>query len=118
MKTLCLTAAIAFTVATTASAQPGESAQPAAPTCVQTYNIDHTKAPDDKSILFYMRDGTILRSQLRNACPTLSINGFSYVSNPAPQLCAGLQTIRVLRTGAVCMMGPFMRYTPPPRPAN
>jgi hypothetical protein len=112
MKTLCLAATIAFAAATTANAQP------AAPSCIQTYNIDHTRSPDDKTILFYMRDGTVLQSNLRNACPGLRINGFSYVSNPAPQLCASLQTVRVLRVGAVCMMGPFMPYTPPPKPAN
>jgi hypothetical protein len=112
MKALLTAAAMAALVTTAANAQP------AAPTCIQTYNIDHTKSPDDRTILFYMRDGTIYQSNLRNACPGLHINGFSYVSNPAPQFCAGLQTIRVLRIGGVCMLGPFMPYTAPAKPAN
>ncbi len=114
MKTLCLTATPAFAAATAANAQPAANA----PACIQTYNIDHTRAPDDKTILFYMRGGTVLQTNTRNACPGLSINGFRYVSDPAPQFCPGLQTIRVLRIGGVCMLTPFVPYAAPPKVAN
>jgi hypothetical protein len=114
MKTLFATAALTLAMTLAANAQPASPP----PTCIQTYNIDHTRAPNDKTILFYMRDGTVLQTNLRNACPGLSINGFSYVSDPAPQFCPNVQTIRVLRIGGVCMLSPFVRYVAPPKPAN
>jgi hypothetical protein len=117
MRALLATAA-AVTLAATlaANAQPVPPAS--GPACIETYNIDHTKAPDDRTILFYMRDGSVLQTNTRNACSGLSINGFAYVSNPAPQFCPGLQTIRVLRIGGVCMLTPFVPYVAAPKPAN
>jgi hypothetical protein len=108
MRALLLIAATAAFLAGNANAQP-------APTCILTHLIDHTKAPDDRTILFYMKDGTVYQSALRNNCPGLRINGFGYVSNPADQLCPNLQSVRVLRSGGVCMMGPLTTVpaTPP-----
>lgn len=116
MKTLLTTAAFTLAATLAAGAQPATPA--AGPMCIQTYNIDHTRAPNDHTILFYMKDGTVLQTNTRNACPGLSINGFRYVSDPAPQFCPNVQSIRVLRMGGVCMLGPFTPYTPPPKPAN
>ena len=110
-----LLAASAFTLAATLAA----NAQPApGPMCIETYNIDHTRAPDDHTILFYMKNGTVLQTNTRNGCPGLSINGFRYVSDPAPEFCPNVQSIRVLRVGSVCMLGPFAPYTPAPKPQN
>ena len=119
MRTLAIAAAtLALAAATNAIAQPAPPPPATGPTCIQTYNIDHTRAPDDRTILFYMKDGTVLQTSTRSACPGLAVNGFAYVSNPAPQFCPNVQTIRVLRIGGVCMLGPFVPYTPPPKPAN
>ncbi|HEY1836174.1 MAG TPA: hypothetical protein VGG36_00830 [Rhizomicrobium sp.] len=115
---LIIAAAATLTAATASQAQPQAQTVSKTPDCIQTYNIDHTKAPNDKTILFYMRSGAVYQSNLRGVCPGLSINGFSYVSSPAPQLCPNVQTIRVLRTGSVCMMSAFVPYTPPPKPVN
>jgi hypothetical protein len=74
--------------------------------------IDHTKTPDDRTILFTMKNGAVYRSTLPATCPQLSFNGFSYVATPPDQICGNLQTIRVIRTGAVCMLGPLVQMTP------
>lgn len=117
MKTL-LTAA-AFTLAATLAVNAQPATAPAPPlACVQTYNIDHTKAPDDHTILWYMRDGTVLQTNTRGMCAGLSFNGFRYVSNPAPEFCPNVQSIRVLRVGSVCMLGPFVPYVAPPKATN
>jgi hypothetical protein len=115
---LATTAAVTLAATLAANAQPVPPPPASGPTCIQTYNIDHTKAPDDRTILFYMRDGSVLQTNTRNVCSGLSINGFAYVSNPAPQFCPGLQTIRVLRIGGVCMLTPFVPYVAPPKPVN
>jgi hypothetical protein len=80
--------------------------------CIQTWQIDHTKAPDDKSIIFYMKDGSAYQSTLQAVCPELRINGFSYVATPPAQVCGSMQSIRVLRTGSVCLLGPLVPITP------
>lgn len=80
--------------------------------CIETWQIDHTKAPDDKTIIFYMKDRSAYQSTLQSVCPELRINGFSYVATPPAQICGGLQSIRVLRTGSVCLLGPLVPITP------
>lgn len=76
--------------------------------CIHTVDIDHTRAPDDRTILFYMRDGRVWSSTLRSNCPELSFNGFVYGPTPPDNICGNLQTIRVIRSGAVCEIGPLV----------
>ncbi len=59
-----------------------------------------------------MRDGTVWRNTLRNSCPDLMFHGFSYVLRGPNEICENMQTIRVIRTGQVCMLGSFARLTP------
>jgi len=82
--------------------------------CLRGYWIDHTKAPDDKTIIFYMKDNTRWITHLKSLCPQLMINGFTYVATPPDDICGSLEAIKSNRSGAVCMMGPFEPYTPPP----
>jgi hypothetical protein len=118
MKTLAVLAAAATAlVASTALAQ-SPSMAPAmapAPMCLHSQDIDHTKAPNDRTVLIYMRDGKIWQSKLRTVCPQISFNGFSYDATPPEDLCPNVQIIRVIRTGTVCSMGPLEPYTPPPK---
>lgn len=81
--------------------------------CIRTMDIDHTRAPDDHTILFYMRDGKVWSTTLASNCPELSFNGFVYGPTPPDNICGNLQTIRVIRSGAVCEMGPLVPVTPP-----
>ena len=80
--------------------------------CIQTNGIDHTSVPDSRTILFHMKDGRVLKNALRNACPELRFNGFEYDASPSGQICGNLQSIRVIRTGAVCLLGPFTPVKP------
>jgi hypothetical protein len=96
-----------------ALAQTG--APPQAPVCLQTFLIDHTHVVDPKTILFYMRDGTVWRNALIGTCPGLMFNGFVYVT-PENDICAKQQSIRVLVTRDVCMLGEFTRYVRPAAP--
>jgi hypothetical protein len=60
-----------------------------------------------------MKDGKIWSTTLTAPCPELSFNGFVYGPTPPGDICGNLQTIRVIRSGAVCEMGPLMPATPP-----
>ncbi|HEX3675210.1 MAG TPA: hypothetical protein VHU87_13135 [Rhizomicrobium sp.] len=80
-------------------------------TCLRSMDIDHTSVPDGRTLLFHMKDGHVWKNALMNDCPGLKFNGFIYDASPNGEICGNLQTIRVLHTGSVCMLGPF---TPAP----
>ncbi len=99
-------AVIAMLLATAmASATP---ALAAANICLQTDRIDRTTVVNPKTILFRMKDGKVWRSDMRTACLSLKFYGFAYVTH-ADEICGGEQTIRVLNTDEVCLLG---RFTP------
>ena len=75
------------------------------PLCLRSIDIDHTKTPNDHTILFFMKDGKVWSSTLRSDCPELVFNGFEYAPAPRDSICTNMQTIRVLKSGAVCEMG-------------
>lgn len=109
MKVVALSAALLLTAgADTGMAQPAQKAN----ICLKTYLIDHTKSPDDRTIIFTMKDGSSYQSNLTGNCPELSINGFAYVATPPSDVCGNLQSIRVIRTGSVCLLGPLVQITP------
>jgi hypothetical protein len=115
MKALAISLAIAaFAVASPAMAQTSP-ASGSGNVCLRSELIDHTRTPNDKTILFYMRDGKVWESDLRGSCPELTFNGFAYVATPPDEICGRFQSIRVIRTGFVCMLGPFVPYVAPPK---
>jgi hypothetical protein len=88
-------------------------ASAAGPTCLQIVRIDHTTIPDDSTILFHMRDGSIWKNSLPTPCVGLRIeNGFGY-DTATDDICSNLQTIRVLRHGSICTLGTFTPYERP-----
>jgi hypothetical protein len=102
MKSAVAAGVVLFAVAGSAAAQEKRP-----PVCIRTIDIDHTRAPDDRTILFYMKDRNVWRATLRSDCPELRFNGFEYGPTPPDNICANLQTIRVLKSGAVCEIGPL-----------
>ena len=79
-----------------------------APHCVLIAQIDHTQVVDDRSILFFLKGGEVLRNTLQDKCVGLKMSdrGFTYVVR-ADEVCGNLQTIRVNDTGEICNLGPF-----------
>jgi hypothetical protein len=87
----------------------------AAPVCLTSYLIDHTSVQkDDRTILFYMKDGKVFSNTLLAACPSLHFHGYELgITGGNEQLCSNQQSIHVLVTHEVCQMGAFVPYTPP-----
>jgi hypothetical protein len=77
-----------------------------APVCLQSNRIDRTTVVNPKTILFRMKDGKVWRSTLATPCLGLKFNGFVYVTH-ADEVCGGSQSIRVLQTDQVCLLGRF-----------
>lgn len=119
MRRILLGAALAVLLGATAQAQPAaKTTHGHGGMCLNTMNIDHTTTPDNRTILFHMRDGKIWKNTLTSYCSGLRFYGFAYVATPPHQICGNLQSIRVLHSGSVCMLGPFEPYTPPKKKAT
>ena len=101
---LCLLISV---TAGAAMAQPDKT-----PVCLRALDIDHTKAPDDHTILFFMKNGSAWSTTLKSDCPGLRFNGFAYGPTPPDDICANAQTIRVLKSGAVCEIGALVPAKP------
>lgn len=115
MKTIVIGALLAALAAVPAMAQPEASAPKPNNVCLWTYLIDHTTIKDKgKAIVFHMRNGKDWINTLKAPCPALQFNGFAYVTRNG-QICSNMETIMVLRTHQVCMLGNFEPYTPAPR---
>jgi hypothetical protein len=92
---------------------PGQVAAAQNSICLKTYMIDHTRIPDDKTILFAMKDGSMWQNSLPFSCPGLSFEGgFAYTAS-FDEVCSNAQAIRVLRQNSQCMLGAFTPYSPP-----
>jgi len=110
MRRILIGAALAAVAIAPALAEP-----PAAPKCLRSMDIKNTTVPNDRTILFHMNNGTVWRNDLGNLCPELKFNGFIYVATPPDDICGNLQSIKVIHTGAVCLLGPFSLETAPPQ---
>ena len=111
MKSFFMIAALALGLTSAAQAQnpPATSGS----ICLRSMDISNTTTPNDKTILFHMRGGKVYRNDLRGTCSGLSFNGFAYEATPPDQICGNLQIIHVLKTHAVCSLGPFTEVSKP-----
>jgi len=116
VKTLLFATAMIVGIASAAQAQDAAPPKPA-PKCLRTFDIRNTTTPDDKTIIFHMNNGDVWRNDLRGTCSGLTFNGFRYDVTPPSDICGNQQIIHVLRTHAVCALGPFSA-APKPAPAG
>jgi hypothetical protein len=106
MKTIAKSAVMAVLIAFAAGPAGADV------TCLQTRMIDHTSVQDSRTVLFHMKDGKTWRNTLTAACPSLRFHGFA-VNLHRDEICSRGQSISVLETHEVCMLGQFS-----PEPAH
>lgn len=109
-------AAICALFAASAGSPPPAQAQASeseARNCVNLRRVDRTSVVSDQTILFYMKDGEILRNDLPSRCPTLMTEDRFLYRTMLNQLCS-VDTITVLTDfgfgfipGATCVLGEF-----------
>jgi len=82
--------------------------------CIDTRDIMSQKVENrGASILFKMRDGTQWRNTFKSACPGLVFEGYVWVvRNPDSSICENTQSMRLLNSGEICMLGKFTKMTP------
>jgi len=89
----------------------------ARPVCLASYQIENTTIPNDSTILFKMRDGSVWKNTLVSPCVGLRLDsrGFTYeATDPGSDtICSNLVTIRANTTHQVCLLGAFTPVSPP-----
>jgi hypothetical protein len=114
---------ILASLAVPAAAQPAPATALPAPevrTCLQVAAIKGTNVVNSRTIDITLRDGSVWRSNLRQACPQLGTErAFSYQTG-IPQLCAQdvitvIVPIMGRMAGARCGLAPFEKQPPKAR---
>ena len=79
----------------------------AANMCVQSRDILSATSKDGKLMTFRMRDGRVLVNHLQGTCSDLRFEGFSWVLHGTDDVCENQQSLKVLRSGQICVLGKF-----------
>src|SRR5579863_3121825 len=88
----------------------------AANMCLRTQDIVSTVSKDGKTLVFKMRDGRTLVNHLQGICPDLKFNGFDWVvRGGTEEVCENIQSLRVLQSGEVCVLGKFVQPANKPK---
>jgi hypothetical protein len=83
------------------------STQTVAATCLQTRDIVNAHSEDGKTMEFQMRNGQTYINHLQGSCPDLKFNGFAWTVRGIEQVCENMQSLRVLNSGQICVLGKF-----------
>jgi hypothetical protein len=84
--------------------------------CVRTRDIESTASKDGKTLVFRMRGGSTLVNHLKGICPGLKFDGFLWViRGGTDEVCENQQSLQVLRSGEICLLGNFDQPTNKPK---
>ena len=113
MRTVFCAAGVAAVLVT--SVAPAVAAPPK---CISVRDIKgQTIEGRGKAIVFQMRDGTYLRNTLQGSCPDLVYDGYVWtIHGAANEVCENMQSLRVLHSGEVCVLGKFDQVSKPAKP--
>jgi len=76
--------------------------------CIDTRNIVSSKSNDGKTMVFKMRDGTILVNHLQGVCPDLKYFGFAWdLRSGDTEVCENSQSLHVIQSPEICTLGKF-----------
>ncbi len=75
--------------------------------CLREQDVGSASSSDGKTLILRMRDGKVWSSRLKGDCPSLKFNGFVWVLHDPEGICEDTQTLRVLQSGQICVLGKF-----------
>ena len=109
MRVLCLSVLLVAALTNSASAA----------ICLRERDIKSTTpSPDGKMLTMVMRDGKVWQNRLQGACPDLKFDGFVWVIRGTEGVCENSQSLKVLQSGQVCILGKFTPMKSTPRGAK
>jgi hypothetical protein len=84
--------------------------------CIDTRDIVSSEAKDGgAALLFKMKNGTQWLNTLQGKCPDLIFNGYVWtIRNPDNTVCEREESLRVLQSGQICVLGKFTKVAPAP----
>ena len=100
-------AVAALLAVASAPAYAQASATRPANVCLNVRDIQRTETPDDRTIIFHMRNGKVWTNRLRTVCPMLKVSPFTQVLHSGDLVCSNQQFIHVMLTGDDCALGEF-----------
>lgn len=80
--------------------------------CLRNRDIQSTTALDGKTLIVKMRDGKVWRNRLQGNCSDLRFNGFVWVIHGPEEVCEYSQSLKVLQSGQICVLGKFTLEKP------
>lgn len=101
-----LVAGLAIAASLPAAAQTTPAA-PSPRVCLNNQDVESATSNDGKTMIFKMRNGQTYINRLRGSCPGLRFNGFIWELRGINDICENQQTLRVIQSGEVCMLGKF-----------
>ena len=76
--------------------------------CIDSRDVVSSKSTDGKTMVFKMKDGTIMVNHLHGVCPDLKFNGFVWQTHSGDtKVCENEQSFKVLQSMQVCVLGKF-----------
>jgi len=103
---------IAITVLASGAHAQDPTPTPVVRHCISVARIKQTEVVNDRTILFHMLGGQILKNELPKRCAGLELDrGFAYA--PSVDKLCNVDVIRVLGSGSVCPLGKFELYERP-----
>ena len=75
--------------------------------CLPVQDIVGTKSDDGKLLTFKLRNGQTLVNHLQGVCSDLIFNGFEWTIRGTETVCENEESLRVLHSGQVCVLGKF-----------
>lgn len=113
MKTILLGGTVLLALAVTLASGSADAAN----FCIMLYQLDHVEAPNDSTVLFYLRDGEVYANHTIGQCPGLSLDSdFGGMRIEGAQgtgeLCSNLVSVRLRRSDLTCLLGAFQKITP------
>ena len=80
----------------------------AANKCINIRDIDSSQSKDGRTMVFKMKDGTVLVNHLQGYCPDLKFTGFAWqMPSSDTNACERQSTFRVIQSGQSCTLGKF-----------
>ena len=88
-------------------------------TCIDSRDIVSSKSDDGKTLVFKMKNGSTLVNHLQGVCTDLKFEGFSWVLQSGDtKVCENAQSLHVIRSPQICVLGKFDAPVMPKQAAN
>jgi hypothetical protein len=75
--------------------------------CIRQRDIAGTSSKDGKTMTFRMNDGRVLVNHLQGNCSDLRFEGFAWNVPGTQDICEYQQSLHVLQSGQICVLGKF-----------